>query len=261
VSASAKGVNVPLSTLRYTLVSAEQQAGKLSTTEQRIDFLSQKLNLGLDCFGPYLQGISRQQLLNGHISAHRPPTFGLLKDLHSFKKREQGSTYKDMSQWWLHLTGISIQEKKLKKEIEKVQRKIVRLQPNAARQPKVKKELDFLDSCAFSSGQSFSTVVTDSTLDVQATSSSANTESERILFPPSSNQVTEESLSLVKQHPISLKLAEGAAQLAAARRKEEELLNELSELKLKYNTAAETNRQHFLEFQLQSTEIKPSIKP
>ena len=35
---------------------------------------------------------------------------------------------------------------------------------------------------------------------------------------------------------------------------EEELLNELSELKLKYNTAAETSRQHFLEFQLQSTE-------
>lgn len=134
-----EGVSVPLSTLRYTLVSAEQQAGKLSTTQQRIDFLSQKLNLGLDCFGPYLQGISRQQLLNGHISVHRPPTFGLLKDLHSFKKREQGSTYKDMSQWWLHLTGISIQEKKLKKEIEKVQRKIVRLQPNAARQPKVKK--------------------------------------------------------------------------------------------------------------------------
>ena len=100
-----------------------------------------------------------------------------------------------------------------------------RLQPNAARQPKVKKELDFLDSCAFSSGQSFSTVVTDFTLDVQATISSANTESERILFPASSNQVTEESPSLVKQHPISLKLAEGAAQLAAARRREEELLN------------------------------------
>ena len=35
---------------------------------------------------------------------------------------------------------------------------------------------------------------------------------------------------------------------------EEELLNELSELKLKYNTAVETSRQHFLEFQLQSTE-------
>ena len=35
---------------------------------------------------------------------------------------------------------------------------------------------------------------------------------------------------------------------------EEELPNELSELELKYNTAAETSRQHFLELQLQSTE-------
>ena len=49
------------------------------------------------------------------------------------------------------------------------------------------------------------------------------------------------------------RLCQRLAQLAAARRREEELLNELSELKLKYNTAAETSRQHFLEFQLQST--------
>ena len=35
---------------------------------------------------------------------------------------------------------------------------------------------------------------------------------------------------------------------------EEELLNELSELELKYNTAAETSRQHFLELQLPPTE-------
>ena len=35
---------------------------------------------------------------------------------------------------------------------------------------------------------------------------------------------------------------------------EEELLNELSELKLKYNTAVETSMQHFLELQVQSTE-------
>ena len=33
----------------------------------------------------------------------------------------------------------------------------------------------------------------------------------------------------------------------------EELLNNFSELKLKYNTAVETSWQHFLEFQLQST--------
>ena len=35
---------------------------------------------------------------------------------------------------------------------------------------------------------------------------------------------------------------------------EEELPNELSELELKYNTAVETSRQHFLELQVQSTE-------
>ena len=192
-----EGVGAPLPRLHYMFVSAEQQADKLTTSEQRIDFLSQKFDLGLGSFGPYLQSLSRQQLLDGHVSAQRAPTFGLLKDLHSFKNCEQGATYKDMSEWWLHLTGILIQEKKLKTEIEKMQRKIAKLQPNAACHPKVRKELnDFLDSCVLSSGQSCSTAVPLSTLDAQVTRSSTSHETEMTLAPTSSKQLIEERQSL-----------------------------------------------------------------
>jgi hypothetical protein len=59
------GTSAPQTRLRYILVSTEQKALKLTAHDERMSFLSQKLEIDMENLGSSLHGINRQQLLDG----------------------------------------------------------------------------------------------------------------------------------------------------------------------------------------------------
>lgn len=232
--------DIAFSRLRYMLVSAKakQTQGTLQrpgTSDIRDvsgsqEILSQTLNV--ENLGPFLQGVCRKEILEGqHVSPYRSPCCGLLKDLLTFKRKE-GKTYKDLCQWWLQLTGDSVTNTKMTKAAARFQGKNARLQPSAHRPKGSEIYKEFLSSLPFEASS-----VGSSNADSMPTVS---------VMASTSGPAVNDNFQLKSQDTgLALKLAEGAKQLAALRRKEEEQSREISEMKFKLTALTEVSQDAF----------------
>lgn len=218
----------PVGRLRYLLVSAN---GKKETTSSS----APAVRLQHDSLGPFLQGVDRACLLEGALSPCRNPTFGLLKDLLSLKRKEN-SSFATMCQWWRQLTGTSVGEATMAKAATRFSQKNAKLRSSAS-QPAGKEIYDnFLLSPPFPS----SSAVPSTSKSPPPSASAASTASSEGRQPTLSNYV--------------LKLAEGAKQLYAVRRKADELQTEVDSLRLRCTTLHELNQDNHTELQaLRST--------
>ena len=209
-------------TLRYQLVRA---SGSENVSNEQLP-LSQ---------GPYLSGIGRDAILgNKEINSNemKKPTYGLLKDLLVFKRKENGST-RDVCVWWERLTGVKMTETKMTQECKKCNTSVKKLQPATGR-PEGKKKFDqFLDSTLTSD-----LFVSQQSLPVPGSSSEPDS------MPKCAS--TQDNINI--HSDIVLKLAAGARVLAGQRRREEELEKEVEtlgeRLKTAMNCSQEANRRN-----------------
>lgn len=183
--------------------------------------LSQALEI--ENLGQFLQGVRHKEIMEGqHVTPYRAPCCGLLKDLLNLRRKD-GKSYKDLCQWWLQLTGDIVTDTKMTKAAAKFQKKNAKLQPCAHRPNGSEVYKAFLSSSPF---------------EASATSSSTS----------SSNATSGSAANDAPNAGLVLKLAEGAKQLAAVRRIEEEQSKEISELKFKVTSLIEVGKDYFSQF-------------
>ena len=149
------------------------------------------------------------------------PSHGLLRDLTGLRHKE-GGTFKDVCLWWVQLTGRTIDVGTMYQVQRKVMKKAAKLASSAHR-PKGQEEYrQFLTSDAF------------------PVSSSSSAESSASNVSTSAPASLESTIMETQPLPLVRKLAAGAVQLAASKRRVEELFQELS---------VETIRSYFSETQ------------
>ena len=111
-----------LETLRYQLVRA---SGSETVSIEQLPLSK----------GPYLSDIGRDAILgNKEVNCNemKKPTYGLLKDLLVFKRKENGS-FHDVCVWWERLTGVKMTETKMTQECKKCNLFVKKLQRSSPR--------------------------------------------------------------------------------------------------------------------------------
>ena len=171
-------------------------------------------------------GLTSKDFIGGqHACSYFSPSHSLLKDLTGLRHKE-GGTFKDMCLWWVQRTGRTIDVGTMYQVQRKVMKKAAKLASSAHR-PKGQEEYQqFLTSDAFPVSSSSS-----------AESSASNVSTSA---PTSSDSTIMETQPL----PLVRKLAAGAVQLAASKRRVE-----LSVVKHKLSIMEETSRGYFSETQ------------